>query len=212
MKLRGTASILWIMLVLYFTVLMVLVTLPYLSFKLNVDFLLTKQRIIHIRHWRYAFYAHVLTSTFVLLAGATQFWPLFLQRFRAWHRRIGKLYVLIILLASGPAAMVMSFYANGTQVAKTSFVLLTFLWIGFTAAAWYWAVKRNFRLHRNFMIRSYALTLSAITLRAYALVLPHFVHMSGKDEYSLIAWASWTINLLIAEMLICLTRNRPLTV
>lgn len=212
MRLRAIRSFFWLAFVIYFSVLMLLITLPYLSFRLNVDFLITKQSIIHLKHWRYAFYFHILTSFFVLLAGATQFWNYFLVRFRKWHRSIGKMYVYIILFISGPAALIMSFYANGTPVAKTSFVILSFLWILFTALAFYFVLRKNFVAHRKFMIRSYALTLSAVTLRLYALILPHLVHMNGKDEYALISWISWTGNLLLAEMIILYTRRRPVTV
>jgi hypothetical protein len=211
MQLKALRSVSWILLVLYCSSLMLLITLPYLSFKLNVDFLLTKQSIIHIRHWRYAFYLHILTSVFVMLAGATQFWNYFLRNYRQWHRRVGKLYVFVILFISGPAALIMSIYANGTTVAKSSFVILSLLWIFFTGIAFRFALHKSFVQHRNFMIRSYALTLSAITLRLYALILPHFVHMNGKDEYSLIAWASWTLNLLAAEIIIFYTRRRTIT-
>src|ERR1700739_3818956 len=159
-------NFLWIILILYFTYLMFLITIPYLSFKLNVDFLLTKQNIIHIKFWRYAFYAHILTSIFVLLAGAFQFWNYFLKNFKKLHRFIGKTYVFLILFVSGPGALVMSFYANGNLISRISFVLLSVLWILFTALAFYFALERDFVRHRKFMFRSYALTLSAITLRA----------------------------------------------
>lgn len=212
MRLRTLRALSWSLLVLYCSVLMLLITLPYLSFKLNVDFLVTKQSIIHLKHWRYAFYFHILTSVFVLLAGATQFSGYFLRRFRKAHRRIGKMYVFIILFISGPAALVMSWYANGTVLAKTSFVLLSVLWIAVTALGFYYALKKDFAAHRRFMIRSYALTLSAITLRLYALLIPNFVHMGGRDEYALISWASWTLNLLAAEAIIFFTRKKPLTV
>jgi hypothetical protein len=62
------------------------------------------------------------------------------------------------------------------------------------------------------MIRSYALTLSAITLRLYALVLPHFVLLEGRKEYAVLAWSSWTINLLVAETIIYFTRKKRLIV
>lgn len=212
MPLRTLRALLWCLLVFYCSVLMLLITLPYLSFKLNIDFLVTKQSIIHLKHWRYAFYFHILTSVFVLLAGATQFSAYFLRRFRKAHRLIGKMYVFIILFVSGPAALVMSWYANGTVLAKSSFVLLSFLWILFTALAFYFALKKNFARHRNFMIRSYALTLSAITLRLYALLIPHFMHINGRDEYALISWASWTLNLLVAEGIIYFSRKKPITV
>lgn len=205
---KSILSFIWVFLILYFTYLMLLITVPYLSFKLNVDFLLTKQGIIHIKFWRYAFYAHILTSVFVLLAGAFQFWNYFLKNFKKLHLFIGKTYVFLVLFVSGPGALVMSFYANGNLISKTSFVLLSILWILFTALAFYFALQKDFVKHRQFMIRSYALTLSAITLRAYALVLPNFIHLGAKEEYALIAWCSWTINLLIAEIIIFLTRRK----
>ncbi|HKC69953.1 MAG TPA: DUF2306 domain-containing protein [Bacteroidia bacterium] len=211
MKLKQTIYLLWMGVVSYFCFLMLLVTLPYLSFKLNVDFLLTKQSIIHIKHWRYAFYAHILSSIFVLLAGVVQFWNYFLVRFKKWHKRIGKLYVFLILFVSGPGGLVMSFYANGNMTAKISFVLLSVLWILFTALAFVYALKKNFVLHRNFMMRSYALTLSAVTLRGYAFILPYFSHVEAKQEYALLAWSSWTINLLIAEALIYSKRREVFT-
>ena len=186
---------------------MLLVTLPYLSFKLNVDFLLTKQSIIHIKYWRYAFYAHILSSMFVLLAGVVQFWNYFLLHFKKWHRNIGKLYVFLVLFVSGPGGLVMSFYANGDVTAKISFVLLSVLWILFTALAFMYVLRKNFILHRNFMIRSYALTLSAVTLRGYAFLLSFFSHLEAKQEYALLAWSSWSINLLIAEVLIYYRRK-----
>ncbi|HXB42244.1 MAG TPA: DUF2306 domain-containing protein [Bacteroidia bacterium] len=210
MKVNYALSIIWAAVILFFSGLMIFITLPYLSFKLNVDFLITKQSIIHLKHWRYAFYLHILSSVFVLLAGAVQFSEYFLCNHKKVHRFIGKMYVFIILFISGPGALVMSFYANGTTVAKTSFVLLSVLWFLFTTLAFYFAVKRNFIAHRKFMIRSYALTLSAITLRLYALMLPHFIHMEGRNEYALIAWASWTINLLIAELIIFSKRKKEI--
>jgi hypothetical protein len=212
MRARTAASLLWIAAILYCTLLMVWITLPYLSFRLNVDFLITKQRIIHLKHWRYAFYAHILTSAFVLLAGAVQFWPYFLAHFKSWHRRIGKMYVFIIIFISGPTGLIMSFYANGDWKAKSSFIILSTLWLLFTGLSFYYAVDKDFVEHRKFMIRSYALTLSAITLRLYALVLPHFVFLEGRKEYAVLAWSSWTINLLVAETIIYFIRKKRLIV
>lgn len=207
MKLKQIIYLAWMGVILYFCFLMLLVTLPYLSFKLNVDFLLTKQSIIHIKYWRYAFYAHILSSMFVLLAGVVQFWNYFLLHFKKWHRNIGKLYVFLVLFVSGPGGLVMSFYANGDVTAKISFVLLSVLWILFTALAFMYVLRKNFILHRNFMIRSYALTLSAVTLRGYAFLLSFFSHLEAKQEYALLAWSSWSINLLIAEVLIYYRRK-----
>lgn len=199
---RTAASIVWILLIALFCWLMIGLTLPYLSFETDVDFLLTKQKIIHIKHWRYAFYAHILFSIFSLIAGLTQFSDYLLNKHKTVHRTMGYIYVIDVLCLAGPSGLIMAFYANGTIVSKTSFVLLALLWIGFTAFALLKAIQKEFRAHQAWMIRSFALTMSAITLRLLALILPHIVHLDARTEYALIAWLSWLLNLLIAEWII----------
>lgn len=49
------------------------------------------------------------------------------------------------------------------------------------------------------MIRSFALTLSAITLRCWKVFFANFTDIPPMDRYRLIAWLGWTLNLLIAE-------------
>ena len=189
---------------------MIDLTLPYLSFKYDVDFLLTKQKIIHLKHWRYAFNFHILFSVFSLLAGLTQFSQYILTKHKKLHRVMGYMYVIDVICIAGPSGLIMACYANGTVVSKTSFVLLSILWIGFTTMAIIKVLQRNFIEHEKWMIRSYALTLSAISLRLIALILPKFAHLSAREEYALIAWLSWTVNLLIAESLIYFKKtNHP---
>ena len=186
----------------FFSFLMLRLTLPYLAFKIDTDFLATKQSIIHIAHWRYAFYLHVCTSLFVLFLGIFQFIRRLVYGYPRLHRAIGLTYITIVVCISGPSGLIMGYYANGGLYARISFTTLSILWIGFTAIAYLLALKRKIVQHQAFMLRSYALTLSAITLRSYAYILPVFVHMYGRDEYVLIAWLSWIPNLLIAEILI----------
>ena len=177
-------------------------TLPYLNFDTDVDFLLTKQKIIHLKHWRYAFYTHILFSIFSLVAGLTQFSNYILQNHKKLHRIIGYVYVIDVICIAGPSGLIMAFYANGTVVAKSSFVLLSALWIFFTVMAVIKAIQKDFTEHKAWMIRSFALTLSAITLRLMAFFLPKFIYLEAHTEYATIAWLSWTINLLLAEWII----------
>jgi hypothetical protein len=186
----------------FFSYLMLRITLPYLAFQIDTDFLVTKQSIIHIRHWRYAFYTHVCTSIFVLFLGVFQFIRRLVYGYPRLHRWIGMTYVVIVTCLSGPSGLVMGYYANGGIYARVSFVTLSILWIGYTAYAYVLARRRDIVVHQAFMLRSYALTLSAVTLRTYAFILPMFIHMRGRDEYVLIAWMSWIPNLIIAELLI----------
>jgi hypothetical protein len=96
----------------------------------------------------------------------------------------------------------MSFYANGGISSRIAFVLLAVLWLGFTSIALYYAFKKDFVAHRNFMIRSFALTLSAITLRTWKVILAASTTIPPMDRYRIIAWLGWTLNLLVAELLI----------
>ncbi|MEZ5039473.1 MAG: DUF2306 domain-containing protein [Saprospiraceae bacterium] len=188
--------------------LMLQIILPYTSGALDIDFLLTKQHIIHLLHYRFAFYFHIFTSLFVLLAGILQFSGFFLRKWPLLHRWIGRSYVFIILCISGPAAMVMSFYANGGWMSRISFIILTALWWWFTWKAYQTARQRAFATHGEFMIRSYALTLSAITLRIYQFLLGTFWLMDPQFQYLLVAWGSWVINLGLAEGLIRWQRRK----
>ncbi|SFX36782.1 Predicted membrane protein [Cytophaga hutchinsonii ATCC 33406] len=115
---------------------------------------------------------------------------------------MGKAYVLLILCVSAPSGFVMSLYANGGLWTKISFSLISVLWFMFTLQAYRKIKNRNIQAHTDFMIRSYALTLSAITLRTYVVILPHFFILHSREMYTLISWLSWVPNLLLAELLI----------
>jgi len=181
---------------------MIDLTLPYLNFTYDVEFLLTKQKIIHIKHWRYAFNFHIIFSVFSLVAGITQFSNYIITKHKKLHRIMGYIYVVDVMCIAGPSGLIMAFYANGDIVSKTSFIVLSILWVLFTAIALVKAFKKNFIEHEKWMIRSYALTLSAITLRLLALVMPKIIHLDAHQEYAAIAWLSWLINLIIAEYII----------
>jgi len=174
----------------------------YIPMQTDVAFLQLKQQYIHITEWRIAFFVHVFSSLLVLFAGFTQFSKKLLKQRPKLHRALGYIYVTDVLLVTGPAGLLMSFYANGGISSRIGFVLLSILWIVFTAIALYKAITKQFAAHRVFMIRSFALTLSAISLRVWKVVLANFTDIPPMDRYRIIAWLGWTLNLLIAEWII----------
>lgn len=176
-------------------------SVPYTSFQKNVDFLATKQNVYHIDYWRYAFYAHVFTSIFVLPAGFTQFNSSFFAK--SWHRKLGMIYLLTVLFISAPTGLLMGLHANGGLASKASFVLLSTLWFVTTLLAGISATKRRFIDHGEWMLYSYSLTLSAITFRLIALGFDKFdVRVSPREAYPAIAWLSWVPNIIIAHLMI----------
>jgi hypothetical protein len=191
-----------ILMLLFFCKQMFDIVFPYTSGKIDVDFLLSKQKIIHLQHYRWSFYLHIFSSMLILAAGLTQFSTYILQRVSFIHRWIGKIYTFGILIISSPAALVMAFYANGGWIAKTSFLLLSVLWWYTTWQGWKTIREKNIPLHRIWMIRSYALTFSAITLRMMQASFAAFTEMDLDTTYQMVSWASWMLNLGVAEWMI----------
>lgn len=183
----------------YFTFLMVKLTIPYFSFENNVAFLRIKQWIIHNKFWKVAFFIHVVTSCFCLIAGFTQFSNKILRNYPKVHRYIGWLYIVVILCFAAPTGLIMGVYANGGVPSQISFITLSLLWIVTTYIAFYSVLKKDYRRHQRFMIRSYALTLSAITLRAWKVVIVFTLRPHPMDAYILVAWLGWIPNILFAE-------------
>ncbi len=191
-----------ITLLVFFCYLMLKITLQYLPMRSDVAFLRIKQQYIDIDTWFASFYIHVYTSMFALIAGFTQFSKYILRNNKKLHRIFGYTYIVIVVFISGPASVVMGWYANGGTGSRIGFLLLSFLWMYFTVKAWRKAKKKDFIAHKKFMIRSYALTLSAISLRVWKYMIVYCFEPRPMDVYRIVAWLGWVGNLMIAEYFI----------
>ena len=182
--------------------LMLRIVIGYTSFRDDAQFLAQKQAYIGNPIWKAAFYIHVFSAVVALLAGFTQFSRQFLQDHRPWHRYLGRVYVTVIMLVNFPAGLVMGIYANGGMAGKTAFLLLDAAWFLTTWRAYASARQKNFPAHKNWMIRSYALTFSAITLRTWKIILSNSLNLDMAQLYVIDAWLGFVPNLLIAEVII----------
>ncbi len=194
--------LLWFVILVFFTLLMVDITLSYWGFRTDVGFTLYKFEEFKLDYYRIAFFSHVFSSILVLIAGIIQFSRKIRHHYPVLHRKIGMFYVAVILLISAPTGFIMALHANGGIASKISFVLQSLLWIIFTTIAFRSALKQNWEQHRAMMIRSFALTLSAISLRAFKWLIVHVWELPPMDTYRIVAWAGWGINLIIAEIII----------
>ena len=205
----GTTNLLVFIAIAYASYLLILLSLPYIHFERNVDFLKTKQLIYHLKYWRVSFYIHVFTSPVVIISGLFQFNRWILKNHARIHRISGYVYILTVIFITGPAAFIMSLWANGGRIAQLSFVLLSILWVLFTYLAYHHVKKGSIDRHAKWMLRSYALTLSAVTLRFYAYLFDVVnLDLGPKETYILLAYIAWIPNLLIAEILIKLGYTR----
>lgn len=186
----------------FFSYLMVLITFQYIPIDFDAAFLRIKQNEIVLVHYQWAFFIHVYSSIFLLLAGFTQFSSYIRAQFPVIHRKLGMAYVILIVLLASPTGLVMAFYANGGLWSRISFSLLAVIWFIFTLKAFTSALKKNWTSHKNFMLRSYALTLSAISLRLFKWIIVSTFALPPMDTYKIVAWAGWVVNLLIIEVYI----------
>jgi uncharacterized membrane protein len=184
------------------TFLMLRIITGHFSLEPDTGFLAVKQDYIDIKVWRAAFYIHVFTSILTFIAGFTQFSSYLLKEHKTLHRIMGKIYVVSVLFVNVPSGMILAFYANGYLSSKIAFVILDSLWFWFTLKAFIEIKRGNILAHKQFMMRSYALTFSAITLRAWKLILSGLFVISPVSLYMIDAWLGFVPNLLIVEWLI----------
>lgn len=186
---------------------MIGITIPYYSLDTKVGFLRIKQWVFRDHAgtisdvWIIAFFVHALTSVLALLAGFTQFFRKFLHT--KIHRYMGLIYIAVILGLSGPSGFIMGLVANGGIISVIAFSMLSVLWWYCTFQAYRAIREKNYEKHAKFMYRSYALTLSALTLRLWKYTIVNYIYeMPPMDLYRLVGWLGWVPNLLLAEYLI----------
>ena len=182
--------------------------LSYLNLDSDYGFLRIKRDAISTGWYLPAYYAHVLVGAVILLVGFLQIHPTFGLRWRNTHRMLGKVYVGGILFLSAPGGLVMTLFINRGPIVQASFVLQCTLWFIFTWIAYIRIRQRDIHSHRQWILRSFALTLAAITLRIYVFLGSWSFDLAQPTAYATIAWLSWVPNLLVCEWYLRVS-NRP---
>jgi uncharacterized membrane protein len=142
---------------------------------------------------------HIAASAVAILIGPWQF----VRRLRAGapavHRWMGRTYVLACTLG-GLAGGSIALFSQAGPIAGTGFLGLAICWLFTTLVAWSAALRRDYVSHQRWMIRSFALTLAAVTLRIYLPIGIMLNHGDFFTPYRAIAWLCWVPNLIVAEL------------
>jgi hypothetical protein len=88
--------------------------------------------------------------------------------------------------------------------------LPTHLGFGALAVLWFFTGLQAYRkilrgdveAHRQWMIRNYALSLAAVTLRNYLPLMLFALHWPFRVSYITVAWLCWVPNVLVAEWIV----------
>jgi uncharacterized membrane protein len=142
---------------------------------------------------------HIAASAFALLMGPWQFRRSLRTQHPRVHRWMGRTYVMACVIG-GIAGASIALFSQAGPVAGTGFLVLGVLWVVTTSCGWRAARDRRYVEHQRWMIRSFALTFAAVTLRIY---LPLGIMLNQGDfftPYRAIAWLCWVPNLIVAEV------------
>lgn len=147
--------------------------------------------------------AHITAGGGALILGLVQFWPKLRNYSWKIHRIIGVLYLLAVLLSS-LCAVILAFttaYAVNWAYAFSLQIWVS-VWISATIIAYYSALKRKFKLHKEWMVRSYIVTLAFI-ISGLSLKIPFILSLGSFAEISpSFFWMGWSVPLYIYEIIL----------
>lgn len=146
--------------------------------------------------WNVGFYGHILLGGLALAIGWVQFSKRIRSRNLNFHRNIGKVYIIAVLI-SGICGIFIAFNATGGLITTLGFIALGLVWLYTTFKAYFAVRKGDLSLHQGMMIYSYAACFAAVTLRIW---LPLLTIAFGdfKIAYQIVAWLCWVPNLIFA--------------
>lgn len=186
-----------------FAALMLTKVIPYLAFGYDTNFLSTKtNQTLDSTLFRIGFYVHITSSCVVIFSGITQFIPWLVNNRPRVHRLLGKVYVVGIMGFAAASGLVLAIYANGGFAAKTGFALQCLVWWFATCMAYLKIIQHNYREHIAWMVRSFAITMAAFSLRTETYVLHTVFHTQPIETYITITWLSWVGNWIVAEIVL----------
>ncbi|MFG2825334.1 DUF2306 domain-containing protein [Kitasatospora sp. NPDC048365] len=171
---------------------------------LDPETFLPEQRAVYLAHL-VPLALHVGGAVGALVLGPWQFLPRLRARRPLLHRLTGRLYALCAV-ATAVGGLLLAPSGLYPPLAPLGFAVLAVLVLVTTVAAVVTARRRDLVRHRVWATRSYALIFTGVTFRLW-LVLLGAAGLPFGPVYVTGAWASWLIDLVVAERLIATFRR-----
>lgn len=157
-----------------------------------------------VRSLQVAFAVHALAGGVVLIAGIAQLNSALRRRMMAAHRWVGRIYVICALVASIAAVANAAFF-DVSRAAQLSFATLGATWFATTAIGWRMIRARDVARHREWMLRSFSLSLFFVT---FSIWVPLLAGSGTGGGYAMAVTLSWVLNLMVAEIWIWRSREQ----
>ncbi len=153
---------------------------------------------------------HMISGmTFVLLA-PLQFIGRIRSRYRKLHRVLGRVLITAALVSGiyGLVTVVVYPIYGGLAASSAAWFFGPLFLISVMRGIWH-ARNKRFALHREWMIRSFALGLGVGMQRIFIGVFVASAQIPISESFGPSLWLGFAINLLIAELWITKTRTKP---
>jgi hypothetical protein len=185
----------------FFSLLLIYNTLPYFSF--SKQFIFIEERIFLFQSNLYnaCFYIHIAAGSICIATALVQFSRYILKKSKAIHRISGKIYVMVVLVLGAPTGLYMAFFAKGSFWERSLFLFMAAWWFITTLYGLTTIQKKNIVAHKIWMIRSYAMAMTAVTFRVYHIAF-YLLGWGHLENYEISLWISVIGNMLLAEMII----------
>ncbi len=184
-----------------FSLLLIYNTIPYFSFSKNFSFIEERSLLFSNSFYNNAFYVHIFAGAICILTALIQFSRYVLKKSKPIHRWSGKVYVFVVLFLGAPTGLYMSFFAKGSLWERSLFLFMAVSWFISTLYGLITIKKKNVLAHKIWMIRSYAMAMTAVTFRIYHIIF-YLLAWDHLANYELSLWISVIGNMLFAELII----------
>lgn len=184
-----------------FSLLLIYNTIPYFSFSKNFDFIEERSFLFQSNLYNASFYIHIAAGALCIGTALIQFSRYILKKSKAIHRISGKIYVFVVLFLGAPTGLYMSFFAKGSFWERALFMFMAGWWFITTLYGLSTIHKRNVVAHKIWMIRSYAMAMTAVTFRVYHIMF-YLLGWDHLENYEVSLWISVIGNMLFAEWVI----------
>ena len=198
---RFSLQVLFWLPVTVFSLLLIYNTLPYFSFSKEFDFIQERILLFQNKVYNACFYIHIFAGMFCIGAALIQFSRYILKKKKAIHVWSGRIYVFVVLVLGAPTGLFMSFFAKGSFWERALFMFMAVFWFYTTLKGLTTILKKNVLAHKIWMIRSYAMAMTAVTFRVYHIIF-YLLDWDHLANYELSLWISVIGNMLVAEWLI----------
>ena len=146
-------------------------------------------------------FPHIVLGIIATIIGPFQFIPKIRNKYLKTHRQLGRVYIFSTVL-SGISGMYMAATSDVNLPYAVGLFMLGITWSTSSIMALIAIKNRKVDLHKDWMIRSYVITLAFVSFRFVYDILMLLKVGTWEEVQTLMSWACWAIPLFITEVIL----------